>query len=234
MCVVALALDCHPEWRLLLAGNRDEYHARASAPLARWSDAPHVLGGRDLVSGGGWLGVSDEGRMAVVTNIRAVAGPDPSKASRGDLVSDWLVAGVLPPQEMLDGYNGFSLIVAGSAGAVLLANRPVSTQAALAPGVHSLSNGLPGDVWPRRERLSVGLADWLAGEAKNPATIFALLRPDADGGDHPVFINAPVYGTRCSTVIAVDHHGQGWISERRFDESGRASGETALEFRWPV
>ncbi|MEQ1538407.1 MAG: NRDE family protein [Sphingorhabdus sp.] len=28
MCVVALALDTHPEWRIILAGNRDEFHAR--------------------------------------------------------------------------------------------------------------------------------------------------------------------------------------------------------------
>ena len=69
MCVVAIALDAHPRWRLVVAGNRDEFHARASAPLARWGDAPHVIGGRDLVSGGGWIGVSEEGRFAVVTNV---------------------------------------------------------------------------------------------------------------------------------------------------------------------
>ncbi len=81
----------------MLVGNRDEYHARASAPLAAWEDVPHVIGGRDLVSGGGWLGVSEEGRFAVVTNIRSPEGPDPDKFSRGALVSDWLQAGVLPP-----------------------------------------------------------------------------------------------------------------------------------------
>jgi uncharacterized protein with NRDE domain len=234
MCVVALALDCHPHWRLLLSGNRDEYHARASAPLARWGDAPHVLGGRDLVSGGGWLGVSEEGRMAVVTNIRSLDGPDPNKASRGALVSDWLLAGVLPPKEMLDGYNGFSLIAAGGREAGLLANRPAATHAQLGQGVHSLSNGVPGDAWPRRERLSDALSVWLSGKADDPATLFTLLRPEGEANQAPMFINAPVYGTRCSTVIAVDHVGHGWISERRFDQGGGMSGETTLDFRWPV
>jgi uncharacterized protein with NRDE domain len=234
MCVVAIALDYHPRWRLLLAGNRDEYHARASAPLAPWSDAPHVIGGRDLVSGGGWLGVSEEGRMAVVTNIRSTEGPDPSKASRGALVSDWLIAGVLPPGEMLDGYNGFSLIAAYGDGAALLANRPASSHAQLPPGVHGLSNGMPGDAWPRRQWLTDALSAWLAGGADDPASLFSLLRPEGELSEAPVFIKAPVYGTRCSTVIAVDHQARGWVCERRFDESGTGSGETALDFRWPV
>jgi uncharacterized protein with NRDE domain len=234
MCVVAIALDCHPRWRLLLAGNRDEYHARASAPLARWRDAPHVIGGRDLVSGGGWLGVSEEGRMAVVTNIRSREGPDPNKSSRGAVVSDWLIAGVLPPDEMLDGYNGFSAIALDAQGLALLSNRPAALHAQLDQGVHGLSNGVPGENWPRREQLSFALSAWLGDKAEEPNTLFALLRPDSDASDEPVFINASVYGTRCSTVIAVDKKGQGWISERRFDESGAVSGETALDFRWPV
>ena len=32
MCVVAFAWNAHPRWRLLLAGNRDEFHAREAAP----------------------------------------------------------------------------------------------------------------------------------------------------------------------------------------------------------
>ena len=34
MCLVALALDAHPRWRLLLASNRDEFFARPSGALA--------------------------------------------------------------------------------------------------------------------------------------------------------------------------------------------------------
>jgi uncharacterized protein with NRDE domain len=232
MCVVALALDCHPRWKLLLAGNRDEYHARASAPLARWSDAPHVLGGRDLVSGGGWLGVSDEGRLAVVTNIRSPGGPDPDKASRGALVSDWLVAGVAPPEAMLDGFNGFCLVAVSAQSATLIANRPEPVQQPIRKGIHSLSNGTPAEPWPRRERLEIALANWLEGDAEDPADLFALLRPDYDDPEGPVFINAPVYGTRCSTVVAIDHDGAGWICERRFDEGGEVVGEVALDFDW--
>jgi uncharacterized protein with NRDE domain len=232
MCVVALALDCHPRWKLLLAGNRDEYHARASAPLARWSDAPHVLGGRDLVSGGGWLGVSDEGRLAVVTNIRSPGGPDPDKASRGALVSDWLIAGVAPAGDMLDSYNGFCLVTVSAQGAMLIANRPTPACLELAQGIHSLSNGTPAEPWPRREKLELALAEWLKGDADDPADLFALLRPEVDDPAAPLFINAPVYGTRCSSVVAVDQDGQGWICERRFDEAANIAEQSALRFTY--
>ena len=70
MCVLALAFRSHPGWPLVLAGNRDELHARPAAPLAHWQDAPEVLGGRDLEGGGTWLGVAEAGRLAVVTNLR--------------------------------------------------------------------------------------------------------------------------------------------------------------------
>jgi uncharacterized protein with NRDE domain len=60
-----------------------------------------------------------------------------------------------------------------------------------------------------------------------------LLRPCDDDPAEPVFINAPVYGTRCSTVIAIDHDGTGWMCERRFDEDGRDAGETIMAFDWP-
>lgn len=71
MCLVALAWKAHPRWRLLLAGNRDEFHERPTAPLARWAaPADGVLAGRDLRSGGSWVGLGNHGRVAVVTNVR--------------------------------------------------------------------------------------------------------------------------------------------------------------------
>jgi uncharacterized protein with NRDE domain len=107
MCVVAIALNAHPRWQLVLAGNRDEFHARPSAPLARWKGKDsHILGGRDLQSGGTWLGVSEQGRLAVVTNIRTGHPPDSEKASRGALVADFLSG--KSTFDDLDRYNPFT------------------------------------------------------------------------------------------------------------------------------
>jgi uncharacterized protein with NRDE domain len=234
MCVVAVAWHAHPRWRLVVAGNRDEYHARASAPLARWDDAPGIIAGRDLVSGGSWMGVADSGRFAVVTNIRDADGPDPAKLSRGALVADWLANGRLP--EDADRFNPFNLIVTGGDEADYLSNRPISARQTLTKGIHGLSNAIPDEHWPRKDRLVAALSGWLETMADQPEQLLDLLRdetlPDRDA--HPVFIRSPVYGTRCSTLIAVDHEGRGQIIERRFGADGDVSGESRLDFGWPI
>ena len=74
MCVAAIAWLAHPRWRLVAIGNRDEFHGRPTAPLARWDNG--VLAGRDLQAGGTWLGVHADGRFALVTNLRAEGYPN--------------------------------------------------------------------------------------------------------------------------------------------------------------
>lgn len=233
MCVVAIALDSHPRWSLVLAGNRDELHARAADPLGRWADAPHVIAGRDRQAGGGWLGVSEQGRLAVVTNIRNPQGADPDKASRGALVGDWLVAGKAPDLAALPGFNPFNLLLSGPEGAELLSNLPAPQRLPLSAGIHGLSNGHPGEPWPRKTSMEAALSGWAAAE-QAPEKLFDLLRDESifDDGGIPIFINGPVYGTRCSSVVLVDRDGHGTITERRFHPDGRDAGETAVAFRW--
>ena len=233
MCVVALALDAHPRWRLVVAGNRDEFHARASAPLARWDDTPHVLAGRDLVSGGGWIGVSDAGRFAVVTNVAGYPRGD-AAPSRGALVADYLRDGTLPADATLGDFGGFSLMTIGPDAAAFRTNRPAPDHRPLAPGLHGISNGPLDPPWPRTRTLTAALGDWLTAGQPIDALLDRLgdERP-AVPGERAVFIRDPVYGTRCSTVIAVDREGMGTIVERRFSPSGAADGGTRLDFRWP-
>lgn len=235
MCVVALALDCHPRWTLVLAGNRDEFHNRPADPLGRWAEAPHVIAGRDRQAGGGWLGVSVAGRLAVVTNIRNPDGPDPAKASRGALVGDWLADGRAPELARLPDFNPFNLLLFGPAGATLLSNLPAPQRQRLGPGIHGLSNGHPGEPWPRKSSMEAALAAWIAANDA-PDRLFDLLRDErlTDDGGAPIFISAPVYGTRCSTLVLIDRSGAGMISERRFGPDGSDAGETAIEFLWPV
>src|SRR4051794_34966778 len=90
MCLVALAWKSHPRWRLLLAGNRDEFHARPTAPLARWLDIGSIQAGRDLQSGGTWVGLDARGRCAVVTNVRDPLALPSSGPSRGRLPVEFL------------------------------------------------------------------------------------------------------------------------------------------------
>src|ERR1044072_3276935 len=66
MCLLVLAWKHHPRYRLILAGNRDEFHERPAAPLGWWQDEPRILGGRDLKANGTWLGVGRSGGFGVV------------------------------------------------------------------------------------------------------------------------------------------------------------------------
>lgn len=258
MCVLAMAWCAHPRWRLIVAGNRDELHARPAQPLARWQEADplpadSLIAGRDLMSGGTWLGVSEQGRFAVVTNLRGFGGPRPEAPSRGFLVRDVLLGAeryAEPEDGALAAFSPFNLIRVGADAAEFWTNRPAPVCRPLSPGIYGLSNGALDEPWPKTVRLKAILADWLAGPADRPQALLDGLQDDrlpdapADGrvapsdapGEpalSPIFIRNPVYGTRCGTVVAVDAEGRGVIVERRFDAAGAVTGETALPFDWP-
>jgi len=91
MCLLVFAWLSHPRYRLVLAGNRDEFHDRPAAPLGWWTDVPGILAGRDLRAGGTWMGLSRSGRFGVVTNFRNVEAAAPEGSpSRGQLVPRYL------------------------------------------------------------------------------------------------------------------------------------------------
>lgn len=251
MCLVALALQIHPRWRLLLAGNRDEFHARPTAPLQRWpAPQAQVMAGRDLRSGGTWVGLSDAGRCAVVTNVR-----DPlasmSGASRGALVADYLAghdagadAFAAALAARADDYPPFNLLLADAQGATYLGNHPPARQR-LSRGLHAMSNGALDAPWPKTLRLREALARWLDSGEQSLQPLWQALADetvaaDADLPDtgvdlelerrlSPAFIRGRDYGTRASTIVAVDRDGRGWIHERRFGADGMFLGETRLE-----
>lgn len=233
MCVAAIAWEAHPRWRMVAIGNRDEYHARAAAPLARWDNG--IIAGRDLEAGGTWLGVSP-GRFALVTNRRAEGYPRAGMASRGGLVTGWLLD--RDPGNTA-AMNPFNLFTAGPDGARLHTNFPAADRRALAPGIQGLSNGALDERWHKIARLEGAMADWLQADRAPDALLDALADETPDPADpdnflSPPFIRNPGYGTRCSSVIAVDAAGRGTIIERRFDEQGLVRGETALDFSWPA
>lgn len=234
MCILSLSLDVGPRWAVVLAANRDERHGRASAPLAAWEDDRDILAGRDLVSGGAWLGVSSRA-LAAVTNLRGDAPQDPGAPSRGRLVSDALKG--VPTDADYALFNPFNLVTVTAGGdARILTNRPERV-VALAAGVHGLSNGPIGESAAKIDELNSALAQWLAADTATMDGLFEALRsertalPGSPGAG--VFVRHPDYGTRCSTVVAVGRLGAGVIEERRFDRGGRPAGDTRLSFRWP-
>jgi len=69
-----VAGGCSCPYVLVAADNRDEFFERPTQPLHFWPDQLGVLAGRDtmreeLQERGTWMGVSKEGRVAVLTNF---------------------------------------------------------------------------------------------------------------------------------------------------------------------
>jgi uncharacterized protein with NRDE domain len=115
MCLAVVALDAHPRYRVVIAANRDEFHARPAEPAHWWDNG--MLAGRDLVGGGAWFGVSRAGRWALVTNFREGSPRDPKAPSRGELVTR-AMQDTSPPlpcaaRIAVDGerFHGFNLLI---------------------------------------------------------------------------------------------------------------------------
>jgi uncharacterized protein with NRDE domain len=235
MCLIALALDAHPSYRLVIAANRDEFYAR---PTAWWADAPDVLAGRDLREGGTWMGVTRAGRVAAVTNYR-----DPGLAqladapSRGALVADFL-RGSVDAETYADdlagraaAYNGFNLLVGDGGGLFYVSNRTDGVRR-LEPGVYGLSNALLDTPWPKVVRARRAMEEAVAA-AEGPGWDARLWEALADrviaaddalpdtgvGSERERLLSAPfirtdVYGTRASTVLTIASDGEVRFVER--------------------
>lgn len=129
MCLILFAHRVHPDFRLALAANRDEFFRRPTEPFSRWSDRPVIHAGRDSLAGGTWLGVTPAGRWAAVTNFHDGTAPDANAPSRGALVADFLDGNVAPTDYVANiatvapRYNGFNLLVGNATEVVWLSNR---------------------------------------------------------------------------------------------------------------
>jgi uncharacterized protein with NRDE domain len=251
MCLIAVAWRSHPRFPLIIAANRDEFHARPTRAVHRWDTPQGLVAGRDLEAGGTWLGASPTGRIAAITNVRQ---PDPAPArprSRGELPVAFL-AGRQSPEafitalaERAGAYRGFNLLVADREALYLTSNLTASA-IPLAHGIHAISNAPIGVDWPKtrraRERLGAALADGRSGQDVLITAAFGLLAdatpaPDAqlpvtgpvaerERALSAIFIAGPEYGTRCSSVVLLGDDGALQWHERRFGPGGEPDGET--------
>ncbi len=257
MCLIFAALDAHPQYRLIVAAHRDEFHSRETARLAAWPrTAQHkaeVIAGRDLVGGGTWMGVTDNGRFSALTNFRgpAVGGENPP--SRGGLVSGFLAGdseavGYLESVQISGPrYNGFSLLAFDGATFACYSNR-ADALTEIAPGVHGLSNHLLNSPWPKVTRGIDVLQSFLATDPAHDALVdrcFELLTDAQRPADHllpdtgvgvereralaPMFVLGDVYGTRSTAVVLIDNVGGISVHERSFDAQANEIDRVAIQ-----
>jgi uncharacterized protein with NRDE domain len=238
MCVIFLAFKTHPRYPLILLANRDEFYERLTARAHAWEDAPEIFAGRDLVHCGTWLGVTRGGRFAAVTNYREPAAP-PGQLSRGNLTVGFLKSEetveeyLQKIQSSSEKYGGFNLFV----GEINLEKKEIgyfSNRAGeiklLEPGLYGLSNHLLDTSWHKVSKGKTEFAKLLQAEKVNQEKFFELLKdktlavdenlPDTGIGFErekllsPIFIETPIYGTRCSTVVLFQKEGHIEFNER--------------------
>ena len=249
MCLVLLAVGARPGLPLVVAANRDEFHARPSAAAHRWPGDAGIVAGRDLEAGGTWLGVAASGRFAAVTNVSEVPSPG-AFSSRGDLVPGFLAGGegARAYADGIDGsaYRGFNLLLWDGEDLVYRSNRHAGK--VLGSGLHALANGeldearfkvsrsraalenilAPAREDPQPDALFAPLADRCLPPEPERRTVTGLSEAEVAALAAP-FIVGERYGTRASTVVLVAA-GTVAFEERRFAPGGVPAGTS--RFRW--
>lgn len=203
MCLIAFAIGTDPALPLLLAGNRDEFFDRPTEALHRWPDGQGIWAGRDGRDGGTWLGMSESGRVALLTNVRSgLAGP--GTRSRGELPVRWLQGHQDPDAFVADldpaAYGGFNLVLGDlhRGGWTWLCNRDPEAphrdapapgrlhRRDLSPGVYGVSNAVLDTPWPKTLRLKSALTQALSAQHTEAAWLSPLQEALADDQVEPV------------------------------------------------
>jgi uncharacterized protein with NRDE domain len=249
MCLIAFALDCHPVYRLALVANRDEFLDRPTAPARFWEDAPQILAGRDLRSGGTWLGVTRDGLFAAVTNYRDPAHRVENPISRGKLTTDFLLERPHPErylerlERIGDRCDGFNIIFGDTTGLYYYSNRG-GVHGRISPGIHALSNHLLDTPWPKVAVARNWLEELVSRENFVPEELLSAMYaveafpddelPETGVGQEwermlsPIFIRERGYGTRSTTLLLVDRENAVTFVEESHYPPGRA------EFRFAI
>jgi uncharacterized protein with NRDE domain len=244
MCLLVFAFRSHPEYPLIFAGNRDEFHGRPTRGADIWDDHPELLAGKDLQAGGTWLGVTKAGRFATVTNFREPDIRGSRERSRGEIVVDYLTSPVSPPEFLTNleadaqQYSGFNLLLGSADTFHYLSNRN-GPNTALSPDIYGLSNGMLDTPWPKVQRAKRLFEEVVERSAFTPEDLLDVLAdrhlpvdeelPSTGFGLEwervlsSIFISGPEYGTRASTVVLMHRSGEIVFVERSFAPGG---GET--------
>lgn len=239
MCLLSIAVNADPEWPLILVANRDEFHARPTAPLMPWPDQP-VLGGRDLQAGGSWMALGDNNRFALVTNYRdARSTPPPDAPSRGSLVTEFIhspLSAIEFCHRLSTPMAGFNLLLADGSGLWYYNNvsghcQPVSR------GIHALSNAFLDTPWPKTLRARQALANAVRNRIYEEKYLLRLLHDEWRPDDQALpdtglslarerllsscFIRSPDYGTRASSLLLQHRSGRLLLLEESYSPEGK-------------
>ncbi|RSL33753.1 NRDE family protein [Salibacterium salarium] len=250
MCLIICGYHVHEDFPLIIAANRDEFYARPADSLHCWPDSP-IIAGRDKAKGGTWMGVTESGRFAAITNVRNPY-EAPSKKSRGNIVKDYLETE--KPDVFLENcnkngnqYGGYNFIGGNLDELLYTTNQNNYGKYVLTSGVYGLSNAFLDTPWPKVEKAKTRFSHILKDRADHlTCDVFFDMLTDTKQAEveslpntgvelsleqqlSPLFINMKEYGTRSQTVLMVSKGGSMIMEEKTYREQGILDRHTRIE-----
>lgn len=239
MCLIVFAYNYHPDYKLILTANRDEFFPRPTRAMQFWPEQPELLAGQDLEQGGTWLGMNRNGRFSALTNHRNGRIKAQGKQSRGFLALDFINSNLSCTDFIkateLPAYDGFNQLIDDGHSLYYLSNRS-EHPARIQPGIHGLSNALLNTPWPKSDSRKSALKQVIDSGEINAEQLIQLMANKDQYPDHLLpdtgisqdwerklsssFIQMENYGTRATTVILQKYDGQTEILEQNYDYSG--------------
>lgn len=252
MCLILTAINEHPLYKLIIAANRDEFYARPTEAAHFWNEHAEMLAGKDLKEGGTWMGITQNGKLAAVTNFRTGLKESKNILSRGLLVKNFLLENE-NAEDYLSGikansnsYNGFNLLVGNQDDLFYYSNKGEEIKK-LKQGIHGLSNSFIDVPWPKVEKAKNIFSDLLKEKQIDTNKIFELLHDTkkASFKNLPstgipktlekvlssIFIKAARYGTRSSTILLINNDNEVTFIEKNFNDGKK---ETIQKFHFTI
>ena len=196
--------------------------------------------------------MNKNGRISLVTNYRDPANINAAAPSRGQLVSDFLISKESPQvylqnvSKRASEYNGFNLLVGNQDGLMYLSNYKEGIQK-LGIGIYGLSNHLLDTPWPKVKQGKDKFRKAIGHTIIEPDSLFELLYDEQQAKDEwlpdtgiglereralsSMFIKTNGYGTRCSTIILIDHQNNVLFFERTYQLDTFRYNTQSFQFR---
>lgn len=247
MCLIVFSYKQYENYPFVLAANRDESYNRPTEKAHVWQTSPKILAGKDKKAGGTWLGVSENGRIAALTNHRQIDDIKEDTTSRGIIVKDFLLSGGKPREYLAelqrngDKFNGFNLIAGTFDNLFYMSNKKEGIFK-IQPGNHALSNAFLNTPWPKTQDSAQTFKKVLSQGKPDEKQLFNLLMKDqrypieklpytglpkdVEKAVSSIFIETDNYGTRSSTIVMVDQSGKVHFAERTYIPGSKKVDET--------
>lgn len=258
MCLILFGKNAHPEYRLIVAANRDEFYERPTQKAHYWEMKNEMLAGKDLEAGGTWMGITKNGRFSALTNVRDFTKLNNQPKSRGEIPVNYLSENKTPfdfahdLDSRYDDYNGFNVLLYDVKSENLVHyNNHERIVNRITDGIYGLSNASLDTPWPKVRRGKM-MFDQLIEEnadetAKLHEELLKMLRhsetapddelpdtgvpPDKEKQLSAMCIRMEGYGTRSSAVVTIDHQGRVMFTEHRFGlGKEEEEGQSRFEF----